>query len=270
MGMIVLSLWLAKRQKTSDDYYVGGRNLSWWAVGISIVATQSSAISFVSIPAFVALREGGGLSWLQYELGVPLAMLFLLLVLIPHLRAKKLVSVYEFLRERFGLGHGAHAGGGLFGQSGLGHRSGDLCYRARVGSNVRVAGVGDYFADRSDSGGLRYHWGTQGGGGFGCYPDGPYFWRSDARDWFSAGGSGWLGGGMGCLGYGAKGGGRLEFGSGVYRRGAVLGLSWSVGVFLYSSYYGTDQSQVQRLLGNKVSEGGAEGGSVRWHFAVAA
>ena len=101
-AMIGLSVWLGRGQRDEHDYYVGGRRLPWWAVGISIVATQSSAISFVSIPAFVALRPGGGLTWLQYELAVPLAMLFLMGWLVPFLRSQGVISVFEFLRVRFG------------------------------------------------------------------------------------------------------------------------------------------------------------------------
>ena len=104
VAMVGLSAWLARGQRDEGDYYVGGRNLPWWAVGISVVATQSSAISFVSIPAFVALRPGGGLTWLQYELAVPLAMIFVLTVLVPYFRSLELVSVFEFLRTRFGPG----------------------------------------------------------------------------------------------------------------------------------------------------------------------
>ena len=70
-AMIGLSMHIGRRQGDQDDYFVGGRNLSWWSVGISAMATQTSAISFISIPAFVALKPGGGLTWLQYELAVP-------------------------------------------------------------------------------------------------------------------------------------------------------------------------------------------------------
>ena len=66
------------------------------------MATQSSANSFIGIPAFVALKEGGGLSWLQYELAVPLAMIFVMVFLIPFFRKLELVSVYEYLELRFG------------------------------------------------------------------------------------------------------------------------------------------------------------------------
>ena len=60
-GMISLSVYLGRSQSSQEDYFVGGRKLSWWSVGISTMATQTSAISFISIPAFVALKTGGGI-----------------------------------------------------------------------------------------------------------------------------------------------------------------------------------------------------------------
>ncbi len=103
-GMILLSIYLGRGQKEQTDYYVGGRSLPWWATGISTMATQTSAISFISVPAFVALREGGGLTWLQYELAVPLAIIFTMIFLIPFFRRLELISVYEYLEQRFGPG----------------------------------------------------------------------------------------------------------------------------------------------------------------------
>ena len=100
-AMIGLSIYLGRSQSNEEDYFVGGRKLSWWAVGISTMATQTSAISFISIPAFVALKEGGGLTWLQYELAVPLAIIMVMVFLIPFFRKLKLVSVYEYLEWRF-------------------------------------------------------------------------------------------------------------------------------------------------------------------------
>ena len=100
-GLIGLSVFLGRGQEGEEDYYVGGRDLPWWAVGISTMATQASVISFISIPAFVAVKPGGGLTWLQYELAVPLAMIFVMIVLIPFFRELKLVSVYEYLEMRF-------------------------------------------------------------------------------------------------------------------------------------------------------------------------
>ena len=96
-----VSAWFARRQETSADYYVGGRALPWWALAISILATQSSANSFIGIPAYVALVPGGGLTWLQYELMLPLAMIIVMLVLVPVLRGLGVISVYEYLERRF-------------------------------------------------------------------------------------------------------------------------------------------------------------------------
>lgn len=101
LGMIGLGFILGKKHTSEEDYYLGGRRLSWWAVGISTMATQTSAISFISKPAFVALRPGGGLTWLQYELAVPLAMVVVLMFLAPLFRKLELVSVYEYLERRF-------------------------------------------------------------------------------------------------------------------------------------------------------------------------
>jgi SSS family transporter len=101
VGMIGLSALLARSQVTPADYYVGGRRLPWWALAISTMATQSSANSFIGIPAFVALVPGGGLTWLQYELAVPLALWVVMLVFVPVFRGHGLISIYEYLELRF-------------------------------------------------------------------------------------------------------------------------------------------------------------------------
>lgn len=101
LAMIGLSVYLGRKQSSQDDYYLAGRNMSWWAIGISTMATQTSAISFISKPAFVALKEGGGLTLLQFELAVPLAMIVVIAFLIPFFRSLELISVYEYLELRF-------------------------------------------------------------------------------------------------------------------------------------------------------------------------
>jgi SSS family solute:Na+ symporter len=100
--MIALSVFLGRNQSSQADYYLGGRNLPWWGVAISTMATQTSAVSFISIPAFVALKPGGGLTWLQYELAVPLAMIAVAVLLLPFFRRLELISVYRYLELRFG------------------------------------------------------------------------------------------------------------------------------------------------------------------------
>ncbi len=93
--------YLFKDQKDGKDYFLGGKSFGWLPLGLSIMATQLSAISFISAPAFVGLREGGGLEWLSFEFGVPIAMLFLMAVLIPPLYKAGIVSIYEYLERRF-------------------------------------------------------------------------------------------------------------------------------------------------------------------------
>lgn len=90
-----------KENKNSKDYFLGGRSMGWLPLSFSTMATQLSAISFISAPAFVGLKKGGGLQWLTFEFGVPLAMAFLLVAIIPTLYKSGVVSVYEYLEKRF-------------------------------------------------------------------------------------------------------------------------------------------------------------------------
>ena len=81
-GLLLLG-YRYRRNNESKDYFLGGRTLGWRPLALSVMATQLSAISFVSAPAFVGLRENGGLVWLSYELALPLAMLLLLSTILP-------------------------------------------------------------------------------------------------------------------------------------------------------------------------------------------
>lgn len=101
--LLLLGMGFSLRQQSDKkDYFLGGRTLGWPALTLSVMATQLSAISFVSAPAFVGLREGGGLQWLSYELAVPLAMLLILSTILPALYRSGFVSIYDFLEQRFG------------------------------------------------------------------------------------------------------------------------------------------------------------------------
>lgn len=102
-GLMTMAVLLARSQGSREDYYVGGRRIGAWPIAISIMATQCSTNSILGAPAFVGFTEAGGLVWLQYELALPLAMLFLIVFFIPKLRSLNLVSVYSFLENRFDL-----------------------------------------------------------------------------------------------------------------------------------------------------------------------
>lgn len=104
LGLIVLAGRLARRQVDTTDYYLGAQRLPAWALGLSLAANQVSAISLVGAPAFVALRQGGGLVWLQYELAVPLAMAALVIWGVPFLRRAKNAEIYSVVEDRLGAG----------------------------------------------------------------------------------------------------------------------------------------------------------------------
>ncbi len=99
-----MSFAFARRQRSGSDYFLAGRRMGTAPLAASILANQASAVSLVGAPAFVALRAGGGLVWLQYELGVPLAMLAAVFLLLPTLRAVPGSSIYAFAEHRFGPG----------------------------------------------------------------------------------------------------------------------------------------------------------------------
>ncbi|MDJ0906816.1 MAG: sodium/solute symporter [Woeseiaceae bacterium] len=94
--------YLLRNQSSEGDYFLGGRSMGWFPLTLSTMATQLSAISFVSAPAFVGLREGGGLKWLTYEFALPLAMILVMFVIAPALYNAGVVSIYDYLERRFG------------------------------------------------------------------------------------------------------------------------------------------------------------------------
>ncbi len=101
-AMLLLAFYLGRRQSSREDYYLGGHRLPGWALAGSIIATQCSTNSLLGAPAFVGFTAGGGLLWLQYELAVPLAMLVLCVLFLPIYRSRS-ISIYGYLEQRLGL-----------------------------------------------------------------------------------------------------------------------------------------------------------------------
>lgn len=99
-GMIGMSWWLGRKQTDAGSYYLGGNNLNWWSIGISTMATQCSTNSLLGAPAFILTT---GLLWLQYEFAVPIAMVVIMIFLLPFYRKLKLISIYAYLERRFDL-----------------------------------------------------------------------------------------------------------------------------------------------------------------------
>ena len=100
-ALVAMSLYLSRRQETAEDYFVAGNSSGPISIALSVMATQCSTNSILGAPVFVAFVVGGGLVWLQYELGLPLAMIFIAIFLIPIFHRQRLVSVYLYLGRRF-------------------------------------------------------------------------------------------------------------------------------------------------------------------------
>ena len=99
--IVLYGLWVSRKQTNeSHDFLAGQRNLKWWTIGLSIMATQASAITFLSTPGqgFV-----DGLQFAQFYFGMPIAVLLLAYFILPVYYRLKVTTAYEFLEERFDL-----------------------------------------------------------------------------------------------------------------------------------------------------------------------
>ena len=97
---IYIGMYFAKRQKTSDKFFTGGRNIPPWAIGISIMATLISSITFLAYPA-----TGFKSNWLLLVQGlmVPVVLVGLIGFIVPLFRRSIGISAYEYFEKRFGL-----------------------------------------------------------------------------------------------------------------------------------------------------------------------
>jgi SSS family transporter len=99
LGFIVgYGVWRTRRETGSESYLRGGGDERWWAVGLSVMATQASAITFLSTPGQGYLD---GLGFVQFYFGLPLAMLVINRVFIPLYYKWKVYTAYEFIGKRF-------------------------------------------------------------------------------------------------------------------------------------------------------------------------
>jgi solute:Na+ symporter, SSS family len=101
IGVVGLGLWAGGRQRSADDYFLGSRNLPWWAVCGSIVATETSTLTVIGIPAVAYF---GPLTFLQLTLGYFIGRTIVALVLLPRYFQGELKTAYGFLGDRFGDG----------------------------------------------------------------------------------------------------------------------------------------------------------------------
>lgn len=101
IGITAFGILFSGKQETTEDYFVGDRSVPWWAIAMSIVATETSTITFVSVPG-VAFAKGGNFQFLQLVFGYMLGRVVISLIFIPLYFKGELQTVYQLLGDRFG------------------------------------------------------------------------------------------------------------------------------------------------------------------------
>ncbi|MFH1266069.1 MAG: sodium:solute symporter [Planctomycetota bacterium] len=110
LGVVLFGIWMGRGQRDAAGYLLGGRSLPWWGVLLSIVATETSTVTFLSIPglAFAArdgrvfFDQGGSLVFLQLTFGYILGRFVVVFLFLPHYFRGDLFTSYEVLGRRFG------------------------------------------------------------------------------------------------------------------------------------------------------------------------
>ncbi|HOH08324.1 MAG TPA: sodium:solute symporter, partial [bacterium] len=87
-------LWRGRHSNTASNYLLAGRSLRWYTVLFSIMATQASAITFLSTPG---QAYADGMRFIQFYLGLPLAMVVLSITVVPLFHRLKVYTAYEYL-----------------------------------------------------------------------------------------------------------------------------------------------------------------------------
>lgn len=102
LGLVVAyGVWKSRNSVNGSDHFLAGaRDLPWWTIGLSIMATQASAITFLSTPG---QGYSDGMQFVQFYFGMPFAMLFLAFFVLPIYYKLRVTTAYEYLEQRFDL-----------------------------------------------------------------------------------------------------------------------------------------------------------------------
>jgi solute:Na+ symporter, SSS family len=98
-GIVLFGAWFSRTQRTIHDYFVSGKRLPWWAITGSIVATETSTVTFISIPG---LAYATNFTFLQLVMGYLIGRLAVTLLFLPAYFRGELLTVYQLLGQRFG------------------------------------------------------------------------------------------------------------------------------------------------------------------------
>src|ERR1041385_3086952 len=90
----------AKGTDKVEGYFLGNRSLPWWVAGLSVMATQMSAVTLVGT---TGQAYSTGLRFIQFYFGLPLAMIILSMTAVPFFHRAKVYTAYEYLERRFDL-----------------------------------------------------------------------------------------------------------------------------------------------------------------------
>ncbi len=99
VGIAILGIRLGGRQRSTDDYFLGGRDLPWWAVCFSVVATETSTLTIIGVPA---VAYGGTMTFLQLTGGYLVGRIAVSLLFLPRYFKGEMNTAYAYLGKRFG------------------------------------------------------------------------------------------------------------------------------------------------------------------------
>lgn len=100
LGIVAYGVWKTRKVDNVQSYLLGDRDLPWWTIGLSVMATQASAITFLSTPG-QAYEDG--MRFVQFYFGLPIAMVILCVFVLPIYYRLKVYTAYEYLEGRFDL-----------------------------------------------------------------------------------------------------------------------------------------------------------------------
>src|SRR4051794_7134641 len=99
VGTVAFGAWISRNQTDVREYFVSGRTMPWWAVTGSIVATETSTVTFISVPGYAF---GGDFTFLQLAAGYLIGRIVISVLFIPAYFRGELLTVYQLLGSRFG------------------------------------------------------------------------------------------------------------------------------------------------------------------------
>jgi len=99
-GVVGLGTWMGRSQRSARDYFLAGHNVPWWAIMLSVVATETSALTFISLPA---TAYTGDFWMLQLAAGYIVGRVVVAYVLLPGYFRGELTTAYALLEQRFGM-----------------------------------------------------------------------------------------------------------------------------------------------------------------------